>query len=67
MAKNYVHEAKKKRILERYEPLFKYIKVRIKSLKQNKYVFNDENKTEYEVYEKSGLFSKKYVFEQTSY
>ena len=29
---------------------------------QNKYVFNDENKTEYKVYEGIGLFSKRYIF-----
>ena len=41
-ANNYVLEAKKKRLLEKYEPLFKYIKVRIKSLKQKLKVLDKE-------------------------
>lgn len=41
-AKDYVYSAKKKRILERYEPLFKYIKVRLKSLKQKLKVLDKE-------------------------
>lgn len=41
-ASDYVYQAKTKRILERYEPLFKYIKVRIKSLKQKLKVLDKE-------------------------
>ena len=41
-ASEYVYQAKAKRILERYEPLFKYIKVRIKSLKQKLKVLDKE-------------------------
>ena len=43
-ASDYVYQAKAKRILERYEPLFKYIKVRIKSLKQKLKVLDQEYK-----------------------
>lgn len=43
-ANEYVYQAKAKRILERYEPLFKYIKVRIKSLKQKLKVLDQEYK-----------------------
>ena len=41
-ANEYVYQAKKKRILERYEPLFKFIKVRIKSLKQKLKILDKE-------------------------
>ena len=41
-ASEYVYQARTKRILERYEPLFKYIKVRIKSLKQKLKVLDKE-------------------------
>ncbi len=41
-ATEYVYAAKKKRIMERYESLFKYIKVRIKSLKQKLKVLDKE-------------------------
>ena len=43
-ANEYVYEAKKKRVLERYESLFKYIKTRIKSLKQKLKVLDSEYK-----------------------
>ena len=43
-ASDYVYQAKAKRILERYESLFKYIKVRIKSLKQKLKVLDQEYK-----------------------
>ena len=43
-ASNYIYEARKKRLLERYEPLFKHIKVRIKSLKQKLKVLDKEFK-----------------------
>lgn len=43
-ASEYVYQAKSKRILERYEPLFKHIKVRIKSLKQKLKVLDQEYK-----------------------
>ena len=33
-ANEFIYQAKKKRILEKYEPLIKYMKVRLKSLKQ---------------------------------
>lgn len=41
-ANEYVYQARTKRLLERYEPLFKYIKVRIKSLKQKLKVLDRE-------------------------
>ena len=41
-ASDYVYQAKTKRLLERYEPLFKHIKVRIKSLKQKLKVLERE-------------------------
>lgn len=41
-ASEYVYKAKVKRLLERYEPLFKHIKVRIKSLKQKLKVLDKE-------------------------
>ena len=41
-ANEYVYQARAKRLLERYEPLFKYIKVRIKSLKQKLKVLDKE-------------------------
>ena len=41
-ANEYIYQAKKKRLLERYEPLFKHIKVRIKSLKQKLKVLDKE-------------------------
>ena len=41
-ASEYVYHAKAKRILERYEPLFKFIKVRIKSLKTKLKVLDKE-------------------------
>ena len=41
-ANEYVYQARAKRLLERYEPLFKYIKVRIKSLKQKLKVLDRE-------------------------
>ncbi len=41
-ASDYVYHAKAKRLLERYEPLFKHIKVRIKSLKQKLKVLDKE-------------------------
>ena len=43
-ASEYVYQAKAKRILEKYEPLFKHIKVRIKSLKQKLKVLDQEYK-----------------------
>ena len=43
-ANEYVYQARTKRLLERYEPLFKYIKVRIKSLKQKLKVLDREYK-----------------------
>ena len=42
MASDYVYQARTKRLLERYEPLFKHIKVRIKSLKQKLKVLDKE-------------------------
>ena len=42
MASDFVYQAKTKRLLERYEPLFKHIKVRIKSLKQKLKVLDRE-------------------------
>ena len=42
-ASDYVYQAKAKRILERYEPLFKYIKIRIKSLKQKLKILDKEH------------------------
>ena len=41
-ASDYIYQARKKRLLERYEPLFKHIKVRIKSLKQKLKVLDKE-------------------------
>ena len=41
-ASDYVYDARKKRLLERYEPLFKHIKTRIKSLKQKLKVLDKE-------------------------
>ena len=41
-ANEYIYQARTKRLLERYEPLFKYIKVRIKSLKQKLKVLDRE-------------------------
>lgn len=54
-ANNYLYQAKKKRILEKYEVLFKYIKTRIKSLKQKLKVLDKEfaeaeNKLVYQEY-----------------
>ena len=43
-ASEYVYQARTKRILERYEPLFKHLKVRIKSLKQKLKVLDQEYK-----------------------
>ena len=41
-ASDYIYQAKRKRLLERYQPLFKFIKVRIKSLKQKLKVLDKE-------------------------
>ena len=57
-ANEYVYQAKKKRILERYEPLFKFIKVRIKSLKQKLKVLDREYQEAKEklVYQEHGTY-----------
>ena len=55
-ASEYVYQARTKRILERYEPLFKHIKVRIKSLKQKLKVLDKEyeNAKEQLIYQEYG-------------
>lgn len=57
-ASEYVYQAKAKRILERYEPLFKYIKVRIKSLKQKLKVLDKEYESAKEklIYQEHGNY-----------